>query len=293
MAGPNFIHYNTTTDIVSGVFTTSKATAAGEAEVNETHPVFIPPVTSKKWQRTGVNTYVLIGSPSFPSDEEILQVGSSTDNAVARWDGTDGSAIKDSGVLVDNSNIVTIPSLSAGIVKSSSGGVLSTPSGIDDLSDVDTITVPPGVGHLLKWDGSKWVPTVSTSIPGTQTWMMNGGIRNAGTNSTEDLGVGEKEAGGGCVAYVAGELIALSVAIVGTRTAGTLTAIFVINSVGQTGAGQTTVINAANPTKNFIEVIPPIPFVAGARLQVRTTTVGYNASGTKNAAVCAFIRNTA
>lgn len=30
--------------------------------------------------------------------------------------------------------------------------------GIDTLSDVDTSTIPPGVGQVLKWDGTNWTP---------------------------------------------------------------------------------------------------------------------------------------
>lgn len=36
-------------------------------------------------------------------------------------------------------------------------GVLNTES-IDALADVDTTTVPPGVGQVLKWDGTNWTP---------------------------------------------------------------------------------------------------------------------------------------
>jgi hypothetical protein len=36
-------------------------------------------------------------------------------------------------------------------------------SAIDDLSDVDTSTVPPTTNDFLNWDGSNWVPAVPTA----------------------------------------------------------------------------------------------------------------------------------
>ena len=40
---------------------------------------------------------------------------------------------------------------------------LSIVQGIDDLSDVDTSTTPPGVGQVLKWDGSEWAPAADSA----------------------------------------------------------------------------------------------------------------------------------
>ena len=46
------------------------------------------------------------------------------------------------------------------------GSAAGTVSVIDDLLDVDTSTVAPQVGDILKWDGSQWVPdaTAGTGI---------------------------------------------------------------------------------------------------------------------------------
>jgi len=43
---------------------------------------------------------------------------------------------------------------------------LSIVQGIDDLSDVDTSTTPPGVGQVLKWDGAQWEPANDSSGSG-------------------------------------------------------------------------------------------------------------------------------
>jgi len=45
-----------------------------------------------------------------------------------------------------------------GIVKSNGAGTISGGSSIDDLSDVDTTTVPPTVDQNLTWNGSNWTP---------------------------------------------------------------------------------------------------------------------------------------
>ncbi len=53
---------------------------------------------------------------------------------------------------------------------------------IDTHSDVDTTTSPPGVGEVLEWDGSDWVPAVpgiaSTSLP-IKNYLYNGEFRFA------------------------------------------------------------------------------------------------------------------
>lgn len=41
-------------------------------------------------------------------------------------------------------------------------GAANVVASIDDLSDVDTTTNPPSNGQVLSWDGTNWVPAVST-----------------------------------------------------------------------------------------------------------------------------------
>ena len=45
----------------------------------------------------------------------------------------------------------------SGVLVSVGAGTVAAES-IDRLADVDTSTIPPGVGQVLKWDGSNWVP---------------------------------------------------------------------------------------------------------------------------------------
>jgi hypothetical protein len=70
MAGPSFIHYNTTTNVVTNVFTTTQTAPGGQTQVNETHPTFIPSPSETRWQRTGVGAYTDIGPGVGPNDPD-------------------------------------------------------------------------------------------------------------------------------------------------------------------------------------------------------------------------------
>lgn len=70
---------------------------------------------------------------------------------------------------------------------------------LDALSDVDLITVPPGVGDALVWDGTSWVPGAVLSNPMTTL----GDIITADTGGTpKRLGVGSS---GEVLTVVSGE----------------------------------------------------------------------------------------
>lgn len=57
--------------------------------------------------------------------------GSSTDNAVARFDGTTGKLIQNSGVIISDANVVTIPSLTAGrVLFAGTGGIVTDDDGL-------------------------------------------------------------------------------------------------------------------------------------------------------------------
>ena len=58
--------------------------------------------------------------------EDITGPTSSTDNAIARFDGTTGKLIQDSGITIDDSGNITIPSLTQGsVLFAGTGGLLS------------------------------------------------------------------------------------------------------------------------------------------------------------------------
>lgn len=66
---------------------------------------------------------------------------------------------------------------------------LSIVQGIDDLSDVDTSTTPPGVGQVLKWDGAQWEPANDSSGSGGITWASITDINNANGPGNIAIGV--------------------------------------------------------------------------------------------------------
>lgn len=47
---------------------------------------------------------------------------------------------------------------------------------LDGLSDVDTVTDPPEIGDLLRWNGTNWVPHVPPIIVLTATAPVPAGL---------------------------------------------------------------------------------------------------------------------
>jgi len=96
MSGPSYVHYNTTSGIVSGVFTTSRTPIAGETQVLETHPPFNPPPGVKIWIRTAPTIYVLTDVDASAKVSRPLFTGivnvSSTVDAHAAWGSLGGLA---------------------------------------------------------------------------------------------------------------------------------------------------------------------------------------------------------
>ena len=91
---------------------------------------------------------------------DVVGPGSSTDNAVARWDGTTGTLLADSGVIIDDSNNV-------------SGIVNLTTTGNVQLGDAsaDTLTINAGTWTI----GSNYTATraAGTVAAGSVTPIVN------------------------------------------------------------------------------------------------------------------------
>jgi hypothetical protein len=75
--------------------------------------------------------------------------GSSTDNAVVRWDGTTGTFVKDSGVILDDSNNITgitdIEITGTTTIDTALSGPLRASSGVVGVGDTDLATEVTGV----------------------------------------------------------------------------------------------------------------------------------------------------
>lgn len=107
-------------------------------------------------------------------DAAIRAVGAQDGQALV-WDGSARLWVPgaSAGGDLDGLSDVTITAPSNGQVLTYNGsewvnGAGGSVGSIDDLSDVDTTTVPPSVGQGLEWDGVNWVPAdhVSSIVAG-------------------------------------------------------------------------------------------------------------------------------
>lgn len=93
--------------------------------------------------------------PSFGPNPQAILGGPSTDNAVARWDGTTGDQLQNSGVTIDDSNNVlgvnelTVEVINSGVSLSISSNLLLTGS-LDVGGDITTVGLVDGrdVGNM-------------------------------------------------------------------------------------------------------------------------------------------------
>lgn len=82
------------------------------------------------------------------------------DGIEASADVTDATNVEAAGALMDSevTNLAEVKAFS-----SADYATASHTHAIDELSDVDTSTVPPTTNDFLKWGGSNWVPAVPTA----------------------------------------------------------------------------------------------------------------------------------
>lgn len=119
-----------------------------------------------------------------PSDTNVTgpSGGSSTDNAVARWDGTSGTLLQDSGVLVDDSDNMT-----GGANITISGDLLSTSN---EASDIGAAGTAFAQAHVVKAflgeaiSGSVGFSATNNGIAGGYSTGTN-----AGVSATDDGGM--------------------------------------------------------------------------------------------------------
>lgn len=111
----------------------------------------------------------------------------STDNAIARFDGTTGKIVQDSGVFIDDSDNVSI-NIAAGDgtlhVHTASAGAVTANSGVDDLIVENntgggiTILTPDAVTSSL------FFGSPSNSGGGVVQWTRNTDLMRVGSNDT-------------------------------------------------------------------------------------------------------------
>lgn len=195
---------------------------------------------------------------------------SSTDNAIARFNGTSGDSIQNSGIIIDDTNNITG---AASLTTVNQGGIaLSelTSNGTDAVtlraaasSAAYTITLPavaPGSNTYLKYDGADYVwDTASgsgtvTSVSGTTNRISIGGT---GTDPIVDIDA----------AYVG----QASITTLGTITTGTWSADTITVAKGGTNlttlgsANQFLVVNGAGTALEYGSILNGSGTTAGVR----------------------------
>jgi len=159
-----------------------------------------------------------MANSAFTHNPSITVPGSSTDNAVIRWDGTGGKTYLNSGVIIDDSNVITgITSLTVDnlningntiISTDSNGSITLTPNGSGSVviskvdinsGDITGVTISGG----LTWSAAQNLNSQAltnvnidsgnisaATISGGLTWSANQDLNNVNlTNVDIDSGV--------------------------------------------------------------------------------------------------------
>lgn len=105
------------------------------------------------------------GGSSIQESVGVLTIAG-TSGVNIRSTGTNNITIGDQGgdvVIGQNGKTVQFVAGSTLDFTGATVSGLTVPMSMDDLTDVDTTTAPPGVGQVLKWDGSQWEPANDSS----------------------------------------------------------------------------------------------------------------------------------
>ncbi len=135
--------------------------------------------TNRKTTASRLRTYVGAGDASGP--------GSSTDNAIARFDGTGGKTLQNSGVVIDDNNILTNSAQPAFL-----GAATATQDNITGNSISSAIAFAEVFDNNADYDGT----TFTAPVAGRYQFNANvrfGGVTTAATNISIDLVTSNRE----------------------------------------------------------------------------------------------------
>lgn len=118
-------------------------------------PLLPDPTRDSIWRRWFEYFYRTVKALIAEIATQVVGPASSTDNAVARWDGATGKLLKNSGVIIDNSNNVT------GVVNLNATGNLQV-DGNTILGNAagDTLTINAGTWTY----GANWTATRTSAL---------------------------------------------------------------------------------------------------------------------------------
>lgn len=112
-----------------------------------------------------------VGLGSVTNDAQVKGIGSSTDNAIVRWDSTTGKLVQDSVVTIDDTGIKTVSGLST---KESSEtvadeGIISLPTSISGWGEVMLGDNEEWASFRFKADGTVTLIAYTTNVVTTDT----------------------------------------------------------------------------------------------------------------------------
>lgn len=149
-------------------------------------------ITDENGDGSSFNGKALVGDangkfiPTAGVTGNVVGPGTSTDNAVPRFDGITGALLQDSGVLIDDTDNMTIPGT---LTLGSGAHVICNAAGLINGAKIQTLSIDPEAiaqdgatnGQALAWNGSQWAPTtLSGTIGGSTGASDNRLIRSDG-----------------------------------------------------------------------------------------------------------------
>lgn len=197
------------------------------------------------------------------SDAYLNAPVSSTDNAAVRFDGTDGTAWQNSGVIIDDNDLVTAPGGFAGSkgadIASATTTVIGTDGDYFDITGTTTITgftIAAGRWVLLQFDSALTLThSASLFLPGAANITTATGDRALFYASGTDAVI--------CVGYTKnnGEAVAVDANTMFDNVGATLTAKFTETPISDSSSSGSITIDFSGRSKTTVELTENITSV--------------------------------
>jgi hypothetical protein len=100
-----------------------------------------------------------------PSAVQTMQNASGNFKIIQAGDSIQTPYTNDTITFIAGDGIEITAEANAGTITISATGGVAAVTSINELTDVDTVTKPPAVDAVLKWDGNNWIPSVTDTTP--------------------------------------------------------------------------------------------------------------------------------